>query len=417
MSKCLRVWFVNPYALPPDEAGTTRHYGLSSYLIQRGHQALVIASPVHYLTRRRLAGRSGIQAIQGVPFAWIDAPTYRDNGLSRLRNSLVFTLRLLRLPLAQMPFLPDVIVGSSPHPFGAWAAERIARRLRVPFLFEIRDLWPQSLIDLRTVSPHHPVVPVLRSLERTLCHRAQRVIVLPSRVGEYLKRYGVAPSKVVWLPNFIKLDLAPPPTPPPSSEVFEVMYTGTIGVANGVEFLIEAFALLEGTGSKVRLRVVGDGIQREALQQEVQRLGLRSVLFTPPVSKAELLTQMVHAHAFGFVSKEAALFQWGMSPNKLYDYMALARPVIFAGHIPDNPVESAGCGIVTKVEAASIAGAVQKIAAMTIEERYAMGLRGRCYVEQHYSDTVVGQRLEQLLAEVASCPSTQVNLSVTGGSE
>lgn len=417
MTARFRVWFVNPYALPPDEAGAMRHFTLSNYLIQRGHQALVIASPVHYLTRRRLEGRRGIQVIQAVPFVWIDAPPYHDNGLSRLRNSLVFALRLLRLPLTQLPFLPDVIIGSSPHPFGAWAAERIARRLRVPFVFEVRDLWPQSLIDLKTVSPSHPVVPVLRALERTLCHRAQRIFVLPSRAGEYLSRYGILASKVVWMPNFIKLDMVPPPTPPPVQANFEVIYAGTVGVANGVEILVEAFARLQEVSPKFTLRVIGDGVMRPIIAEQVKQQHLQNVVLEPPVPKTLLWQRLQTAQAFGFVSKEPALFQWGMSPNKLYDYLALARPVIFAGRIPENPVEQADCGIVTEINPASIAEAIHRLAHLSPEQRYEMGLRGRRYVETYYSDEVIGKRLEEVMSNLMGNSSSKIPSSGVGGNE
>jgi glycosyltransferase involved in cell wall biosynthesis len=394
-----KIWFVNPYALPPAEVGGTRHHSLAKYCIRHGCQSLVITSNVHYLSRRRLPYR-GNQTFADVPFVWLDVPLYRSNGPDRLWNSLVFTLRVLRLSLSDVPFPPDVIVGSSPHPFGAWAAERLARRFRVPFLFEIRDLWPESLIHLGSVSPLHPVVPIMRSLERALCRRAKRVITVLSRVDTYLTRYGIAPSKVVWLPNFVNLEYFPSPTPPPSDGSFEVMYTGTIGVANLIEVILGAAAVLSDSSIPITLRIVGSGIQEEQIKNHAAQRGLRNIVFEQPKPKLEILQVMPKAQAFVIVAKQTPLYSWGFSPNKLYDYMASCRPIVFGGFVPDNPVAASGCGIVTEPTSEGVARGIRTLAELPLEERYALGLRGRQYVEAHYSVESVGQKFLQILSEI-----------------
>jgi len=393
------IWFINPYALPPAEAGGTRHYSLASYCIRQGCQALVIASNVHCQSRCRLPYK-GNQSFWGVPFVWMDTPPYRGNGVDRLWNSLVFTLRVLRLSLRDVPFPPDVIVGSSPHPFGAWAAERLACRFRVPFLFEIRDLWPESLIELGSVSPLHPIVPIMRSLERSLCRRAKRVITVLSRADAYLTRYGIKPSKVVWLPNFVNLEHFPSPTPPANSEVFEVMYTGTIGVANLVETLIDTAAILSDSSIPIVLRIVGSGVYEEQIANSVALRGLSNVVLERPKPKLELLQSMPKADAFVIVLKQTPLFSWGSSPNKLYDYMASCRPIVFGGSVPDNPVELSGCGVVTEPTPEAVAQGIKTIAELPLEKRYELGLRGRQYVETHYSVEAVGQKFLRTLSEV-----------------
>lgn len=398
----MRVWFVNPYALPPTESGSTRHYSLARYLERQGAAALVVAAPVHYGTRQRMAGYQGLMELSGVRFLWVDAPPYRGNGLSRLRNSLIFSARLLRVAPTHAPFEPEVIVGSSPHLWGAWAAQRLAHRYGVPFVFEIRDLWPQSLLDLGLMTARHPLVVWMRALERRLCERASRIIVLMSRGGDYLKRYHISPERVHWLPNFVDLSLLGEPRPPRESRRFRTLYTGSLGLADGLEALLEAATRLEQHTSALpfEFHLIGAGVARAALEARAQALGLHSVHFSPPVPKNELSKHLGEADAFILFVVDSPLYRWGMSFNKMYDYMAAARPIVFVGQIPDNPIEQAQCGvIVNQICAESIAHAIRSIALLPLQERAAMGQRGRRFVEQHYSVEAIGNRLLALLQE------------------
>ncbi|WP_082077929.1 glycosyltransferase family 4 protein [Thermus filiformis] len=299
----MNVWMVNHYALPPSQAGITRHYTLAKELLKRGHQVIIWASSFNHGTKEeRLANREThkLELTDGVPFYWIRTPPYKGNSPARVWNMLTFSYRVWQLGRGFRLAKPDVILGSSPHPFAALAAEWLASHFRVPFVLEVRDLWPQSLIDLGDIPPSHPFVVLLDKIERHLYRKASTIVTLLPDAGEYMTAKGADPSRVVWIPNGIDLELVPTPSPPQPKEPFTVMYAGAHGLANGLELALEAAHLLEkeGWGRRVRFRFVGDGPEKPTLIRRARELGLGNVSFEEPVPKGEVYTLLNQADAF-----------------------------------------------------------------------------------------------------------------------
>jgi glycosyltransferase involved in cell wall biosynthesis len=298
---------------------------------------------------------------------------------------------------------PDVIVGSSPHPFAALAAQRLAGHHGVPFVLEVRDLWPQTLIDLGRIPPRHPFIVLLEKIERYLYRRASAIVTLLPGAGEYMAAKGAELSQVVWIPNGIDLDLVPPPQPPRANGPFTVTYAGSHALSDGLELALEAAYLLkkEHWAHRVRFRFIGDGPEKHSLVQTATRLGLRNVSFEEPVPKRLIYNVLQEAQAFLIILRNAPLYRWGMSFNKLFDYLALARPIIFCGDTAFNPIREASPFIaVPPGDPGALADAVKQLALLAPEERWAMGLRGREYVEQHHAFSRLADRLEGVLQDV-----------------
>ena len=402
----MRVWFINHYALPPERAGGTRHYSLAKNLIHRGHQVVIIASSVDYMQRREVVFsanlRAHLQEHGGVPFLWLKTPPYRGNTAARVWNMWVFAGRVLQLAPQVLSEPPDVILGSSPHPFAAWAAARLAARFRAPFVFEVRDLWPQSLIELGRFSSRHPFIMLLAYMERFLYRRATRIVTLLPGAAAYIRARGGEAEKIVWIPNGLDLSLVPPPSPPLQNGVFTIMYAGAHGRANGLEVVLEAARLLQerSTPTPIRFVLIGDGPEKPNLQAQTRSWGLQNVVFEDPIPKGEIYKRLQEADAFLMILRPSPVFRWGVSPNKLFDYMAMARPVLFCIQTPYNPVAEAKAGItVPPGDAKSLARAILHLIELSPEERWHMGLRGRDYVEKNHAMTVLAQRLERTLQE------------------
>src|SRR5205823_10079909 len=176
----MRVWLVNHHALPPSEPGGPRHYTLARELIHRGHDVIVIASSFNHATGRQISCSkrklSTFKRFGRVPFLLLRVPAYRTN-VARLWNMFVFAFKVwLGLGTRRMR-RPDIVVGSSLTLLAAFAAERLARRIRVPFVLEIRDLWPRTLIDMG-MHPYHPVVVGFGIIERYLYRNADKIVTL-----------------------------------------------------------------------------------------------------------------------------------------------------------------------------------------------------------------------------------------------
>ncbi len=396
----MNIWLVNHYAILPQQAGGTRHYTLARELVERGHQVTIVASSFDHTTRQELHIPDGtpsrLEVVDGVRFLWLRTPPYEGNSAQRLWNTMVFARNVLGLRAEDLGGRPDVVLGSSPHLFAAWAAERLARRHRVPFVLEVRDLWPQSLVDLGSFSEGHPFIRWLEYIERGLYRRARHIITLLPGAKEHIVQKGGLPDRITWIPNGADADSLPPPGPPTLKDSFELMYAGTHGLANGLQVVLDAADRLRT--SPLRFRLVGDGPDKPRLMAMAEKKGLANVVFEPPVSKNQIPGLLREADAFLMVLRDSPVFRWGVSPNKLFDYMAAARPVIFSVNTPLNPVAAARAGITIPAEDAdALAEAALELSTMSPEERWQMGLRGRKYVEENHNLNLLANKLELVL--------------------
>ena len=396
----MHIWIVNHYAITPDLPGGTRHYDIGRELVRKGHDVTIVAASRHYTTAEETKTyRQGsdflVETIDGVRFVWVRTMPYRGNGIGRVRNMFEFTYKLRHLPRSGLP-RPDVIVGSSVHLFAVYGAYRLSRRFRVPLVMEVRDLWPQTLIDMG-VPKYHPFVLLLGRLEPFLYRRADAIVTLLPKAHEHIASFGVPEEKIHWVSNGV--NLARFETAAPSHRLdrskFNVVYAGTLGKANNLEPLIDAFALLDDLPN-VRLSFVGDGPARSELMRRAE--GIDSIVFMDPVAKSEVAALLLEADVLYVGLKNLRLYRYGMSMNKVFDYMAAAKPVIFAAEVPKNPVALADAGIVVPPEnAEAIAKAVRTLYNYTVLQRASMGERARTYVREHFGMDVIASAFESVL--------------------
>jgi glycosyltransferase involved in cell wall biosynthesis len=362
---------------------------------------------------RRLAEgeHARLEVIENVPFLWIRTPDYRGNGVGRMRNMLAYAWRVLSASTIRVLPRPDVVVGSSVHLLAAWAAAIWAKRCKVPFVFEVRDLWPQTLVDMGRLREGSMTTRLLRKLELWLYRRADRIIVLLPFASEYIAPLGIAKEKIVWIPNGANLSRFPCAQTNTSRplERFTLMYLGAHGQANGLDLMLRAMKLVqeEDGAPPVLLRLVGEGPQKAALQAQALEMRLNNVRFEAAVPKAEVPDLASQADAFVIaVLNLPGLYRYGISMNKLFDYLAAARPVIIASDAANNPVRDAGAGLtVSPGDPHQLAAAIRELAAMPAEERRRMGQSGRAYVERHHDFPRLAARLGELLDEVCAPPA------------
>lgn len=397
------VWILNHYAQEPGGPGGTRHYSLARALRQNGWSAsLIAASTEHGTGRERLAQEESrrLDYYDEVPFLWLRTAAYAGNGTDRIKNMLGYTFAVLKSENVRGLRPPDIVVGSSVHPFAAWAGLRLARRYRVPFVFEVRDLWPQTLVDLGRLSDSHPMTLALRWLERYLYSQASKIIVLLPRAGEYIEPLGVPADKIVWVPNGIELDIFPVPTAKVPSDRFTLMYFGAHGTANGLDNVIKAMDEVRKMepNNAIHLRIIGDGPLKADLIKLAKDLELSTVSFEAPVPKKQIAQLASEADAFVFNLIDAPVFKYGISSNKLFDFMACGRPVIFSCDAGNNPVETAGGG--TTVAAGNppaLAQAMIDLANLSPDERQSMGEANRKHIEDHYEFKLLAARFAAAL--------------------
>lgn len=403
----MRIWIINHYGLPPTSAGGTRHFNLAKQLIQRGHEVIIIAANYNHFSQTYIetpAKPGELDTRYAVPFMWIPTPAYRGNTLSRFWNMLVFSKRLLQKKYLNTALAPDVVIGSSPHLFSAFSAAILSRRLKKPFILEIRDIWPDSLVDLGRISNKHPLIRLMKNIELRLYKRANKVVCLLPAAHQYLTQCGVDKNNILWLPNAIDADNMPANLVREEQDKFTFMYAGAHGLANDLDTVLDAGKILQEQhrDKDICIRLAGDGPDKARLKQRAQAENIHIVEFLDSVPKQQVYALLNQADAYLMLLKNSPVFRWGISPNKLFDYLLMSRPIIFGVETPSNPIEQCKAGIsIPPSDAKALAAAMIKLFSMPRDELDAMGERGKAFVLEHHNIAHLTTALEKLMSEVA----------------
>jgi len=295
---------------------------------------------------------------------------------------------------------PDVIVGSSLHLFGTLAAFWFAKKQRTPFVLEIRDLWPQTLIDMG-MSKWHPFVLLQGWIEKYLYQRANNIITLLPQSHLYIEKFGVDPKMITYIPNGVDLErfkrTEKKNYPGFDMTHFYVVYTGSIGKANNIETLIESAQQLSDF-NKIRFIIAGDGPLRKSLEKRSMEYGLSNVVFLGSVPKNDIINILKSADCLIFPLKDTPVFRFGISSNKLFDYMGAKKPIIFASNSINNPIKDSGGGLTVPPEdSQALAKAILKIFNMKSSEREIMSENAYNYVKENHAIPILVDKFEKIL--------------------
>lgn len=406
----LKVYWVNQFAVPPDQPGGTRHFDFATVLQERGHVVRLIASDLNLATRtysRRKGPRDikpAAEDISGVHFTWLTAGSYRGNNWRRVASMIVFGLatfhHLVRVPCDSS----TVFIGSSPHlfaAFGTWAAAKVRR---VPFVFEVRDLWPESYSEV-SGKDSGPEVSMMRLIADLLYKQAKIIIVLAESNVDRICERGVDRAKMVPVPNGVDLQEfgeAEASTDLSDPDRFTFVYAGAHGPANDLETVVRAAHELERRGrDDIGVVLLGDGASKESLIALRDELGLANVRFLEPVSKAEVPATLRTADAGLMVLAPVDLFTYGVSPNKLFDYMGAGLPVLtnVPGLVSDI-VGRAGVGLsVTGGDPEALADGMEKMADGPPADA---AERGERFIRDNYERRTLALVVEDVLLDLRS---------------
>jgi glycosyltransferase involved in cell wall biosynthesis len=403
----MNILYINHYAGSDRHGMEFRPYFMAKRWVEAGNNVTIAASSYSHLRTKNpeMQGeKTREQSIDGIRYFWIAGQEYHGNGLGRIKNMLSFLRGLYRnqRELAKQG-KPDVVIASSTYPLDIYPARKIAKKYSAMLIYEVHDLWPLSPIELGGMSPRHPYIMLMQKAENDCYKHSDYVVSLLPNAREHMVEHGLKPEKFVCIPNgIVKADWEQEMANPPvyfeklkkyhDDGYFLIGYTGAHGIANALDSFVEAGEQLRG--QKIKLLLVGPGPERDRLKQKVLKLNLGdTVELLEPVKRnqvPELLSQM---DALYVGLQRQPLFRFGVSPNKLMDYMMAAKPVIFAIDAGNDMVADANCGISIEPEdSTAIAQAAQKLAFLSKEELKEMGQRGKEYILENNEYDVLSEK-------------------------
>lgn len=318
-----------------------RHYWFAKYLTRAGYDVRIFcASTVHDTDINFDVGEDGYcdKEVDGLKYTLIETSDYVGNGKSRVKNMYQFYRRIFRV--VRNYEKPDVIFASSVHPLTLLAGIKIAKKLGVKCICEVRDLWPESLVEYDIISRNHIVTKLMYKGERRLYKKADYLIFTMPGAGKYISDRGwdadVSKDKIYYINNGIDLEVYKENMLNKTIEdkdleddsFKKVLYTGSLRAANKPENFISLAERLAEIAGNIKIIIYGGGDQLETLRAEVIEKGLKNILFKGRVDKEYIPFILSKGNLNLMDGDIGGISKYGISGNKLFDYIASGRPVI-----------------------------------------------------------------------------------------
>lgn len=403
------IWILNHHAIPPQIGGGTRHYDFGKELIKRGYKVYIFASSFihyHYYNLLEDGEQTREELIDGIHWIWINTRAYHGNGKDRILGMVDYYRSVMNI-YPEFP-KPDIVIGSAVHLLACVAGYKVSKKLNAEFISEIRDLWPETLIELGSLKRNSVIARILYALEKYVYKRSEKVIVTAPGMIDYIARRGIKKERIHYINNGVDIqtyderkqanDLNDTPVRF-NRRKFNVVYLGSIGTANALDTLINAAKIIMDMGiADIQFTLVGNGPLTEKLKKNAEDLRLKNIEFFSSVAKQYVPGLLSYADCLVFSANDSPLYRYGVSANKLFDYLCSSKPIIFAMNTINDFIKESGCGISIKPEdAAQMAEAILEIYDMSEEERSEMGSKGRAFVEKNYDIPILVNKLEEVI--------------------
>ena len=390
----MNILIINHYTGSPTLGMEFRPYYLAKEWVKKGHSVTIIGASFSHLRTVQPNVTRDLQTTeeQGIKYIWIKTPSYITNG-KRILNMLSFVVKLFlnKRDIYKMSE-PDVVIASSTYPLDIYPAKSIAKISGSKLCFEVHDLWPLSPMVIGGFSKYHPFILMMQMAENYAYRNSDIVVSLLGNAKEYMISHGLNPKKFVHIPNGFDRDEYENIREELSSEHLKLFgslrnntnniligYAGGHSPSNTLNTLIEAARICKND-DKIKFIFVGNGPAKPELQKMSK--DLENVFFLDSVPKKSIPNILLLFDILYIGGVKSILHKYGISPNKLIDYMLAAKPILLSADVENDIVERINCGITVPAEdPQAVFNAIQKFQGMSDIDRKSMGLRGSEYAK------------------------------------
>ena len=340
------IWIFNHYIIPPSVEKGHRHNKFAKQLVKRGYDVTLFSASTLHLKNTNLIKDQTPYIVEDTDegkYIILKARDYVGNGKQRILNMMDYyrgIFKVYKEVLKNNP-KPDIIYASSVHPLTCVAGIKIAKKLGIKCVIEIRDLWPLSLIDLGVITEKSVPAQLLYRLEKWIYKKADSIIFTREGDKDYIIEKGwakqVSLDKIYYINNGIDLeyfdycvtnykcqdkDLE-------NKDIFKIVYAGSIGKSNAMQYIVESASYLEQYKDKISILIYGDGLERERLESYCKENNYNWVKFKGRVQKEYIPYILSKGDVCSISFNNADIYKYGMSFNKIFDYFASGKPIIY----------------------------------------------------------------------------------------
>ena len=396
----MKILLIHQYFLEKGDGGGSRFNEMTQVWAKQGHQITVLAGMVHYATGLKEKKYKGkYVAVEKQFYNHVDvirshvSDSYNVNFLGRLWAYFSFVFSSIYAGLFKVKEKHDVIIVTSPPLFVGITAYVLSVFKRIPFVFEVRDLWPESAIDTGILK-NKLLIKFAYWFEKFIYKKASLINVLtPAFRDKLIKEKNIPKDKVIFIPNAADFTLAENVQREFDAAGFKkslglennfvITYVGAHGVANHLIQLIDAAEKLQDTN--VVFQLIGAGMQKEFLQKEVAKRNLKNVIFRDPVSKQDIFKYILASDVGASVLKKVETFKTIYS-NKTFDYMSCKKPILLAiDGVSRELINEAECGIYVEPEnTQAIVAGIENFLKLDTKELNKMGTNGYIYAKKYF---------------------------------
>lgn len=406
----MNILLINHYAGSPQYGMEFRPYYMAREWMRYGNKVLVLGGSFSHLRKKQPSKE--FENLDGVDYSWVSLNRYRGNGVGRVISMFLFVVKIfVRYMHYLQGFIPDVVIASSTYPIDIYPARKISVHFNAKLIYEVHDLWPLSPMELGGYSKNHPFIKIMQYAENYAYGHVDAVVSMLPKAEVHMKKHGLAEGKFFYVPNGVvkedweKLKELPNEHETLLNELKDegkciVGYTGAHGIANSLYSIINAVSSL--VKENVVLVLVGTGQEKSNLIEYVKKKNFTNVFFLPPLTKLEVPALLDKMDILYIGLQKQSLFRFGISPNKIFDYMMASKPIIQAITAGNNLVQEAKCGLYVEPDnVTEIKKAILAIMSMSQEDKLILGSNGKNFVEANHTYNVLGKKFLDIMIKIS----------------